>query len=121
MARISPIAPVFRFLAVLGLALLLPACGSSGPEPDEARAEVQALLDSALGGRVLEIRSFVPAGGLPLKDAEGRLLYFNAGLELERDYDFTEWDSHSVATLAALLGAGPKGVFGLEADGNQAG
>ena len=121
MERVFSIVRVFRFLAALGLALLLSACGSGGPEPDEARAAVQELLDSALGGRVLEIRSFVPAGGLPLKDADGRLLYFNAGLELERDYDFTEWDSHSVATLAALLGAGPKGVFGLKADGNQAG
>jgi len=119
-ARVSAVARVFRFVAALTLAALVSACGS-GPDPDEARTEIQGLLDSALGGRVLEFRSFVPAGGLPLKDADGRLLYFNAELELERDYDFTEWDSHSVASLAALLGAGPKGIFGLKVDGNQAG
>src|SRR5690606_24788823 len=40
---------------------------------------------------------------------------------LVRDYDFTGWESHSVATLAALLGAGPKGIVGLDPDGNSAG
>lgn len=109
-----------RLLLVLAFAGFLTAC-SDGPEPERVRAAVQQQLDSALGARVLEIVRFRPAGGAPLREPDGRLVYFNAQLALVRDYDFTGWESHSVATLAALLGAGPKGIVGLDPDGNSAG
>jgi TRAP transporter TAXI family solute receptor len=70
---------------------------------------------------VLTVKSLVPAGGAPLSGRDGRLKYFNAELEFARDYDFTNWNAHSVASLAALLGAGPKGVIGLQEGGNRAG
>jgi TRAP transporter TAXI family solute receptor len=56
-----------------------------------------------------------------LSGRDGRLKYFNAQLEFTRDYDFTNWNAHSVSSLAALLGAGPKGVLGLKEGGNRAG
>jgi TRAP transporter TAXI family solute receptor len=115
------IASSLRWLLALCTAVLLSACGSAGPPPDEVREALQQQLDSALGGNVLAIKRFRPAGGAPLEAPDGRLVYFNAALELTRDYDFTRWDTHSVASLAALLGAGPRGVYGLAAGGNRAG
>ncbi|MCU0974058.1 MAG: hypothetical protein MUF80_08930, partial [Burkholderiales bacterium] len=85
------------------------------------RDAVQSQLDAALGGRVLTVKSLVPAGSVPLSGRDGRLKYFNAELEFARDYDFTSWNAHSVSSLAALLGAGPKGVLGLKEGGNRAG
>ena len=111
---------VRRLLGLL-LVALLAGCGASGPEPERVRAAIQQQLDAALGARVVEIARFRPAGGAPLREPPGRLVYFNAQLSLVRDYDFTGWESHSVATLAALLGAGPKGIVGLDPDGNSAG
>ena len=110
---------VTRAFALL-LALLLAAC-ARGPDGNEVREAMQKQLDDALGGRVLVVERLTRAGGAPLKDRPGRLVYFNAELKLARDYDFTRWDAHSVATLANLLGAGPKGVIGLLPDGNKSG
>ncbi len=92
-------------------------------QPDAAfvREAVQQQLDAALGGRVLQIEAFRRAGSQQLAGREGRLVYFDAQLMLTRDYDFTQWDAHNVATLGNLLGTGPKGVGGLKAEGNRAG
>jgi hypothetical protein len=110
---------VKRALA-LALLLVLAAC-ARGPDTAAVQQAIQKQLDDALGGRVLTVAHLTRAGGVPLKDAPGRLVYFNAELELARDYDFTRWDAHSVASLANLLGAGPKGVFGIASEGNKAG
>jgi TRAP transporter TAXI family solute receptor len=110
---------VKRALA-LALLLVLAAC-ARGPDTAAVQQAIQKQLDDALGGRVLTVAHLTRAGGVPLKDAPGRLVYFNAELELARDYDFTRWDAHSVGSLANLLGAGPKGVFGIASEGNKAG
>ena len=110
---------VARALLLL-LALALAAC-ARGPDATEVRDALQRQLDDALGGRVVAIRSLQRAGGAPGKDGAARLVYFNASLELARDYDFTRWDGHTATSLANLLGAGPKGVLGIKPDGNQAG
>ena len=62
---------------LLVLATLVAAC-QSGPPTDEVQRLVQAQLDAALGGRVLAVTRFTRAGGAPLKDGDGRLVYFNA-------------------------------------------
>lgn len=107
-------------LLVLLVALFVAAC-SSGPPADEVKRAVQAQLDAALDGRVLTVARFTRAGSAPLRGAEGRVVHFNALLVLERDYDFTRWDAHNVASLAALVGAGPQGVVGLRPEGNRKG
>jgi TRAP transporter TAXI family solute receptor len=104
----------------LALVVLLAAC-ARGPDGDTVKEAIQKQLDDALGGRVLAVERLTRAGGAPLKEREGRLVYYNAELKLARDYDFTNWDAHSVASLANLLGAGPKGVIGLSPNGNKAG
>lgn len=111
-----------RAWVLLAVAALLLAAGCSrGPDAAGVRNALQAQLDAALGGRVLTVKSLVPAGSASLSGRDGRLKYFNAELEFARDYDFTNWNAHSVSSLAALLGAGPKGVLGLKEGGNRAG
>lgn len=109
-----------RRLAAALLAALLSAC-ASGPPEDAVREAVQAQLDAALDGRVLAVARFTRAGSAPLRDGDGRIVFFNAGLTLDRDYDFTRWDAHNVASLAALVGAGPRGIVGLRDGGNRKG
>ena len=101
-------------------ALALAGC-ARGPDAGFVKESVQQQLDAALGGRVLTVESLRPSGGTALKGGDGRVVYFNARMKLARDYDFTQWNAHSVASLGALLGAGPKGLIGLKADGNKAG
>jgi TRAP transporter TAXI family solute receptor len=110
---------VTRALLLL-LALALAGCGR-GPASNEVRDVLQQQLDDALGGRVVAIESLRRAGSAPGKDGAARLVYYNASLKLARDYDFTKWDGHTVTSLANLLGAGPKGVFGIKQEGNRAG
>ena len=110
---------VTRALLLL-LALALAGC-ARGPAATEVRDALQRQLDDALGGRVVAIESLQRAGGAPGGDGAARLVYYNASLKLARDYDFTQWDGHTVTSLANLLGAGPKGVFGIKPEGNKAG
>ncbi len=109
-----------RHLALLCGLLLLAGC-ARGPDEVSVQEALQQQLDAALGGRVLEFERLRRAGSAALPGADGRTVYFNARFRLTRDYDFTRWDSHNVATLASLLGTGEKGVFGLEPEGNHAG
>lgn len=111
-------------LALLACALLLASC-SRQPDDTVIGNALQAELDGALGGRVLVVESVRRAGSgrAPATAGGGQvqLVYFNARLRLARDYDFSRWESHSVGTLRSLLGAGPRGVIGVKADGNRAG
>ncbi|MDO5057789.1 MAG: TAXI family TRAP transporter solute-binding subunit [Lautropia sp.] len=110
-----------RLFTVVALPLLLGGCGQQGPETAEIQKAMQGQLDAALGAHVLKIQHLTRAGSAPTTDGQGRLVYFNAALDLKRDYDFTQWDAHSVATMTALLGAGSKGIIGLNPSGNRAG
>lgn len=117
---VTRITRAWALLAVTAALLLAAGC-SRGPDAADVREALQAQLDAALGGRVLTVKSLVPAGTASLSGRDGRLQYFNAELEFDRDYDFTNWNAHSVSSLAALLGAGPKGVIGLKEGGNRDG
>jgi TRAP transporter TAXI family solute receptor len=109
-----------RLLLLVLAWLLVGGCGRQ-PDAQIVQDAIQQQLDAALGGRVLEVQRLQRSGSAPLPQQDGRLVYFDARLKLARDYDFTRWDAHSVASLASVLGAGPKGVFGLQPDGNAAG
>ena len=117
---VNRLACSLRLLLLVAAALAAAGC-ARGPDEAQVRDAVQSQLDAALGGRVLTVKSLVPAGSVPLSGRDGRLKYFNAELEFARDYDFTNWNAHSVSSLAALLGAGPKGVLGLKEGGNRVG
>lgn len=111
---------VMRWALLLLAALALAGCARE-PDAEFVRQQVQQQLDAALGGRVLQIEQFRRAGSQQLASGDGRLVYFNAQLKLASAYDFTQWDAHNVGTLASLLGAGPLGISGLKAAGNQPG
>ncbi len=116
------VTPLRRLAAIVATGLLFGLAGCDRqPDALSVREVMQQQIDAALGNGVLQIDAFRRAGSQPLSDPPGRLVYFNAQMKLLRDYDFTQWDAHNVATLASLLGAGAKGVFGLNADGNRAG
>ncbi|MEO8123764.1 MAG: TAXI family TRAP transporter solute-binding subunit [Burkholderiales bacterium] len=106
----------FALLAALALAACAPQ-----PDAEIVRKAVQQQLDTAFGARVLQIEKFKRAGSQSLAGRDGRLVYYDAELKLLSDYNFGDWDKHNVGTLANLLGAGPKGIFGLGADGNRQG
>lgn len=111
-------------LLLAALALLSIAC-SRQPDGEIVSKALQAELDAALGGRVLQVENLRRAGSASAQaskaDGTARLVYYNARLKLVRDYDFSRWDAHNVGTLAGLLGTGPKGIEGMKADGNRAG
>jgi hypothetical protein len=120
-----PATASWRAVLLTVLALLVLAGCSRQPDDAAIRNALQSELDGALGERVLVVESLRRAGSTrapaATDDKEARLVYFNARLLLKRDYDFSRWESHSVGTLRSLLGAGPKGVIGVKADGNRAG
>ena len=113
-----------RFVAVLLLAWGLTGCGG-GPEVDALKSGVAERLAQALpAGTVtlvgLERRGSQSDTKAPAGETR-RIVYFDADLKLERDFDFGAWDSPGVAGLISALGAGPKGIVGIKTGGNKAG
>jgi len=111
-------------IILLGLFLLLAAC-SQGPDAEALRNDLNQRLEQTLGPDSVSITEFRRQGSAPAapaKDgAERRVLYFDATLKLNKDRDFSSWDVPGVASLVSLLGAGPRGLSGIESGGNHAG
>lgn len=49
------------------------------------------------------------------------MVYFDATLKVEQAQNFGAWDSPGVASLISLMGAGPRGLSGIDNSGNQPG
>jgi TRAP transporter TAXI family solute receptor len=113
-----------RSLALLLCAALLAAC-SHGPAPETLQNDLQQRLQQAFPSTVLSLAKLQRRGSANdahAPDGEKRLVvYFDATLKVEQDQDFGAWDSPGVATLVTALGAGPRGVSGIESGGNHAG
>ncbi len=113
-----------RRVLVLFAVLLLAACGG-GPDAPTLRRDVEARLAQALPAGTLTLVELTRRGSQADTRAPAgetrRTLYFDAVLRVERDFDFGAWDAPGVAALVSALGAGPKGISGLNSDGNQAG
>jgi TRAP transporter TAXI family solute receptor len=107
----------------LGL-ILLAGCGG-GPDAEALKADVEARLAQALPAGTVSIAGFQRRGSQSDTKAPAgetrRILYFDADLKLERDFDFGAWDAPGVAGLVSALGAGPKGISGITSGGNKAG
>ena len=112
-----------RVLASL-LLFLLAACGG-GPDADGLRKDIAARLGEALPGGTLTLASLERRGSQSDTKAPSgetrRILYFDAQLKVEKDFDFGSWDGPGVAGLVSAMGAGPKGLSGIVAGGNKAG
>jgi TRAP transporter TAXI family solute receptor len=106
------------------LALLVAGCGG-GPDGDALRKDVAARLAAALPSGEVSLADFDRRGSQADTKAPAgetrRVVYFDAGLKVEKDFDFGAWDGPGVAGLVSTLGAGPKGISGLASGGNKAG
>lgn len=113
-----------RRLLLAFLLLLLAGCGA-GPGPDVLQQDVKARLEQALPAGSVTLVSFDRRGSQKdTKAPEGetrRIVYYDLALKVERDMDFGAWDAPGVAGLISALGAGPKGITGIQSGGNKAG
>lgn len=113
-----------RRVLLLFAVLLLAACGG-GPDAQTLRGDVEARLAQALPAGTLSLVELSRRGSQADTRAPAgetrRTLYFDAVLRVERDFDFGAWDAPGVAALVSALGTGPKGISGLNSDGNKAG
>jgi TRAP transporter TAXI family solute receptor len=106
------------------LLFLLTAC-SRGPDEAALKKQVQDQIDRSFKPGLLELTSLKRLGSSPQSAADGGaervLVYYNATLKLREGYDFKDWEALSPATLAQVLGAKERGVFGVKARENQPG
>jgi TRAP transporter TAXI family solute receptor len=93
------------------------AC-TRGPDEPALRTEVQGKLDQRFKPGLFELVGLKRQGSAPLPGSEAgsqRLaVYFNATLKLTQGYDFSNWEGLSPGTLAQVLGATEKGIFGVK-------
>ena len=99
--------------------LALAGC-ARGPR-GRGRKALQQQLDAALGGRVLTVERFTRAGSAPARGATDASSISTRSSCWRATTTSRKWDAHNVASLAALLGAGPKGIVGLKEGGNRKG
>jgi len=125
-----------RFLALMSLrrwaavwltlltAFTLAGC-SRAPDENVVRAVVEDRLEVAFSDPLLTISNFRRLGSAPLSSAEDgasrMIVYYNAELTLDRNYQFSDWESLNPVALASLLGAADQGLTGISPDGNVAG
>lgn len=113
-------------LRILAIALftLLAAC-SRGPEQQTLEADLRQRLEQAFPADSLSLVTLHRRGSAnDAHDGPGEdrlLVYFDAELRVERDLDFGSWDSPGVASLVSALGAGPRGLSGIQSGGNRQG
>ena len=112
------------FLALVAVTVAAVGC-SRGPDATALQAEVQGKLDQRFKPGLFGLVGFRRQGSAPLpaSDAGAKRLavYFNATLKMNQGYDFGDWEGLSPATLAHVLGATDKGIYGLKAGANQPG
>jgi TRAP transporter TAXI family solute receptor len=111
-------------LALLALALLALAGCERAPGSDQVSADIAARLTQAFGDAltVAEVsrRGAAKDVAAPENSAR-RIVYFDLALDVRRDLDLGSWDTPGAASLVSMLGAGPKGVYGVKSGGNKSG
>ena len=109
---------------LLVLLLLLAGC-SRGPDEPALKAQVGQQMEKSFKPGLLELAALKRLGSSPLpagdNGAQRVLVYYNATLRLREGYDFKDWEGMSPATLAHVLGAKERGVFGVNVKENQPG
>ncbi|MGH8666310.1 MAG: TAXI family TRAP transporter solute-binding subunit, partial [Burkholderiales bacterium] len=115
---------MLRLLALLLVTFSLAGC-QRGPDADALRRHLEETLREALSSGKLSIVALDRRGSQSdIKAPDGeirRIVYFDAQLRLDADFDFGAWDGPGVAGLVSALGAGPKGIVGISTGGNRAG
>jgi len=112
------------FFFLVSIVAMLAGCGG-GPDADALEKDLNDRLAQALPEGVVTLTAFERRGSqADTKAPPGetrRIVYFDAGLKLARDFDFGAWDSPGVAGIVSALGTGPKGITGITSGGNKAG
>jgi len=113
-----------RLLITFAILASLAGC-RRGPDAEELRAELQQSLDQDYVEGLFEVADLSRKGVFPFKvegdERERLLVYYDAEIEFQRDHQLTDWDTIGVGSLLGVLGATPRGVAGVEPDGNAAG
>jgi TRAP transporter TAXI family solute receptor len=108
----------------LVLFVLLAGC-SGGPDEQALRRDVQALVAQAVPAQALVLEELERRGTqrdqMSPAGENRRVVYYDASLRVRKDTDFGAWDAPGMASLVSALGAGPRGVSGVQAGGNKAG
>lgn len=108
-----------RLALSLLMAVVMAVACSRGPDATALRSEVKTKLDQRFKPGLFELVGLRRQGSAPLPDSEGgasRLaVYYNTTLKLNQGYDFGNWEGLSPGTLAQVLGATEKGIFGVKA------
>ncbi len=96
-----------------------------GPDTDTLWADLQNELDVAFEPGLFDVKTFRRMGSATFPaqgDQPGGLhVYYDARLELQRDYSLTSWKGLNVGTLAFVVGATDGGISGIQPGGNAAG
>ena len=107
------------------LAVMTLAACSRGPDAPDLRNEVKAKLDQRFKPGLFELVALRRQGSAPLPSSESGVsrlaVYFNTSLKLAQSYDFGDWEGLSPGTLAQVLGATEKGIFGVKAGESRPG
>lgn len=110
-------APRVRRSAILLLFLSGAGC-TRGADEARLHQDLQARLDREVKPDLFEVAALRREGSAPVPaGASGRprvVVYFNATLVLEQDYEFGGWDQLGASSLAYALGATDKGLFGVQ-------
>jgi hypothetical protein len=115
-----------NLLITLCLILSFFACTGCGigPKSDELQAMAQKLLDTGFSDGLFKVESFQRMGAYQTVSSEGKnivLVYFDAKLIFKKDYSMANWNSLNLDTLLQVLGAGSKGIDGINPQGNKKG
>lgn len=109
--------------AVVALAAIASAC-ARGANETRLKTDLQTRLDRDVKPNLFQVVSLRREGSSPMaagdSGASRVLVYFNTTLKLNQDYTFGSWDQLSPSSVAFVLGANEKGIFGLQPQ-NKAG
>lgn len=96
-----------------------------GPTAEKLERHLQERLDTHFQQDLFSVEKFRRTGSAPFRDLEkktsGVYVYYDAELELLKDYSLAEWRGLNLGTLAYAIGATESGIDGFHAQGNTAG
>jgi TRAP transporter TAXI family solute receptor len=115
----------WKLWGLLAVLIFLVGGCSRGPDETELRKEVQEKLNQQFKPGLLEITSLRRQGSAPLPASESGaprlIVYYNATIKLLKNYDFSDWEGLSPASLANVLGATEKGLSGIKPEESRQG
>lgn len=116
--------PLRLHCLLLACAVFLLGCGG-GPAADVLRSTLQSRLDREFKDGLFTIQRFRRMGSHwgrnPKTGQQSVLVYYDAELSFRRPYSVADWNTLGIEALGRVLGTGPKGIDGIESEGNQKG